>query len=60
MMSYPACSAPPVIGIAGIRDRHQSESAIDITGLADRHRPESPIVFTGLRSEIGRLEIAIN
>jgi hypothetical protein len=50
MMSYPACSAPPVIDIAGIRDRHQSESAIDITGLGDRHPPELLIVFTGLRS----------
>ena len=49
MMSYPACSAPPVIGIAGIRDRHETESAIDITGLGDRHPPESLIVFTGLR-----------
>ncbi len=51
MMSYPACSAPPVIGIAGIPDRHQSESAIDITGLGDRHPPESLIVFTGLRTD---------
>jgi hypothetical protein len=50
MMSYPACSALPVIGIAGIRDRHQSESAIAITGLGDRHQSESLIVFTGLRS----------
>jgi hypothetical protein len=49
MMSYPACSAPPVIGIAGIRDRHQPESAIGITGLGDRHQSESLIVFTGLR-----------
>jgi hypothetical protein len=39
-----------VIDIAGIRDRHQSESAIDIIGLGDRHPPESMIVFTGLRS----------
>jgi hypothetical protein len=49
MMSYPACSATPVIGIAGISDRHPSESAIGITGLGDRHPPESLIVFTGLR-----------
>jgi hypothetical protein len=49
-MSYPACSAHPVIGIAGIRDRHPSESAIDITGLGDRHPPELLIVFTGLRT----------
>jgi hypothetical protein len=52
MMSYPACSAHPVIGIAGIRDRHPSESAIDITGLGDRHPPEFLIVFTGLRKLI--------
>jgi hypothetical protein len=38
-----------VIGIAGIRDRHQPESAIGITGLGDRHQSESLIVFTGLR-----------
>ena len=49
MMSYPACSALPVIDIAGIHDRHHPESAIGITGLGDRHPPESPIVFTGLR-----------
>ena len=50
MMSYPACSAPPVIAIAGIPDRHETESAIGITGLGDRHPPDSLIVFTGLRT----------
>jgi hypothetical protein len=55
MISYPACSAPPVIGIAGIRDRHPPESAIAITGLGDRHPPESLIVFTGMRTYFSRL-----
>jgi hypothetical protein len=49
MMSYPACSLLPVIAIAGIPDRHETEFAIAITGLGDRHPPESLIVFTGLR-----------
>jgi hypothetical protein len=51
MISYPACSARPVIGFTGIRDRHQSESAIAITGLGDRHPPESLIGITGMRSK---------
>jgi hypothetical protein len=50
MMSYPACSLLPVIAIAGIPDRHETEFAIAITGLGDRHPPESLIVFTGLRN----------
>jgi hypothetical protein len=52
MISYPACSARPVIGFTGIRDRHQSESAIAITGLGDRHPPESLIGITGMRSSL--------
>ena len=49
-MSYPVCFPHPVIGFAGITDRHQSESAIGITGLGDRHHSESPIDITGIRN----------
>jgi hypothetical protein len=55
MIHYPACSARPVIGIAGIRDRHQSESAIGIIGLGDRHQSESLIGITGMRRQSNNL-----
>jgi hypothetical protein len=45
--------APPLfqhflIDIAGIRDRHQSESLIGITGIIDRHQSESAIGIIGI------------